>query len=197
MGKLVDARECLSVVRSSFAEVGCGRTMTAIRESVDVQLSAVESECARLAVLIVGLEVLGEDLGVVESGLYAVLMDADQRGLSVVDGCVRPPLGSDPEYAVKRLAFTRLMRVVAGLRDVEAAAHAQFVEACKDAHVLPTEAVKAAEEWQKGVVAARSAGVSAAWATAELPGVGFVSPDSAARKAKLEAMILRGSRRKS
>ena len=192
LAKLMDARECLTSARSALVGQMSGRTVTAIRECVDAQLLLVGSHVQRVMLLIAGLEALGEDLGLVETGLYAVLMEAEAWGLRVVGGVVHAPGWSDPDREVKVGVFARLSGIVGELRAVEEVAHAQFAEVCKDAQMLPSEAVEAAKEWQREIVAARSAGVTAAWSTALLPGVTFVSPDSAARKAQLEKMISNG-----
>lgn len=189
--KLLDAQECLNAVLSSLVETLSGATVAAIRYSVQAQTQVVESLSQRMTLFIIGLEILAEDLAFVELGLYDVLEEAEAWELRVINGIVQSPSSSDLDHDVKRRKFDDLSALVAELRRAEQTAHAEFAEACKDAQMLPTEAGEAADEVQRTLIAARSIGIEAAWATAALPGVTFLSPDTVARRARMREIINR------
>ncbi len=191
--KIHDAHEALVSVEAKLIETMSGQTVMAIRNTLDTHIQVVDDLASSLVLLVAALRGLAEDLTLVESGLYEVLISADHGGLHVAGGTVHSPAPSDPDHAEKMAVFEALSQTVEQLRVEEGEAHAEFQEICKDAHMLPPNAVGASQELRTELAAAHHSGVIAGWATALTPGTSFISPRTAARRAAMRALIERGA----
>ncbi len=191
--KIHDAHEALVSVEAKLIETMSGQTVMAIRNTLDTHIQVVDNLASSLVLLVAALRGLAEDLTLVESGLYEVLISAGHGGLHVAGGVIHSPAPSVPDHAEKMAIFEALSQTVEQLRVEEDEAHAEFQEICKDAHMLPPNAIDASQELRTELAAAHHGGVVAGWATAMTPGTSFISPRTAARRANMRGLIERGA----